>query len=291
MNTAIEQMLDRYQCRSLEDYRSAVREIFQEIALLGLWRSKFFEHAAFYGGTCLRIFYGLDRFSEDIDFSLFKPNREFDLKKYHAALKSEFHSFGFEVSVEPRIKPATAAIQSAFIKAGTYQNMIAIEVPQNIRRVLHRNEVLKIKMEIDVDPPGSFSTEAKVLYQPIPFTVPVFSSPDLFAGKMHALLCRGWKNRVKGRDWYDFVWYVGRGVRLNTRHLFERMVQSGHWQASEPLTSSALMDLLEKKIKMTDFNIAKEDVSPFLKDPAAIALWSKDFFIGLLPRLQMENRL
>lgn len=290
MNTAIQQMLDRYPCHSLNDYRNAIREIFQEIALLGLWRSKFFEHAVFYGGTCLRIFYGLDRFSEDIDFSLLRSNPRFDLKKYHAAVKAEFNSFGFDIEVEPRIKPATATIQSAFIKTGTYQNMIAIEVPQDISRVLHRNEVLKIKMEIDIDPPGSFSTEAKVIYQPIPFSVPVFSPSDLFAGKIHAVLCRRWKNRVKGRDWYDLVWYIGRGIHLNINHLLKRMVQSGHWQTSSSLTPSALLGLLEKKIQETDFDVAREDVSPFLKDPASITLWSQDFFMGLLRRLQVANK-
>src|SRR5258708_11206041 len=104
MHYAIEQMLKKYNCCSQLDYLNSLKEIFQEIALLGLWRAKFYEKAAFYGGTALRILYGLDRFSEDLDFTLLKNTKNFDLSPYNQAIADELSSFGFKVSVETKIK-------------------------------------------------------------------------------------------------------------------------------------------------------------------------------------------
>jgi predicted nucleotidyltransferase component of viral defense system len=229
MNEAIRQMLAAYEIRSLEDSLRALREIMQEIALLGLWRSKFFEKAAFYGGTALRVLYGLDRFSEDLDFSLLEKNKSFDLADYGEALKRELASFGFAVEIESRAKPSAAAIQSAFLKADTRTQMITVEFERGLVQRVPRNQVLKIKLEIDVDPPPGFTTETRYLLRPVPFAVRTFSLPDLFAGKMHAVLCREWKSRVKGRDWYDLVWFAAFHPELRLAHLEQRMRQPGHW--------------------------------------------------------------
>ncbi len=228
MNDAIVRMLDRYQCRSVEDYVNALREILQEVALLGLWRSKFFEKAAFYGGSALRILYGMDRFSEDLDFSLIEPMSDFNLSRYIGALEREIRSFGFEVSVTRREKTAESPIQSAFLKADTLKHLLTIERADKVARQLPRGQVMKIKIEVDTDPPPGFDTENKFLLQPIPFSVKTFALPDLFAGKMHAVLCRRWKTRVKGRDWYDLVWYAAYHPQLHLGHLEQRMIQSGH---------------------------------------------------------------
>ena len=186
----------------------ALREILQEIALLGLWRSRFFEKAAFYGGTALRILYGLDRYSEDLDFSLLKPTAEFDLSRYCSALEKEIRSFGFEATVTGKTKSAQSTIQSAFLKADTLKHLLVINTTESLIRNIPPGQVLKIKIEVDTDPPPGFDTETRFLLQPISFSVRAFSLPDMFAGKMHAVLCRGWKGRVKGRDWYDLVWYA-----------------------------------------------------------------------------------
>ena len=217
MNEAIVRMLDRYQCRRVEDYVRALREILQEVALLGLWRSKFFEKAAFYGGTALRILYGMDRFSEDLDFSLLKPISDFDLSRYLGALEREIRSFGFEVSVTKREKTAESPVQSAFLKADTLKHLLVIETAEEVARQIPRGQVMKIKIEVDTDPPPGFDTENKFLLHPIPFSVRAFVLPDLFAGKMHAVLCRQWKSRVKGRDWYDLVWYAAYHPQLHLK--------------------------------------------------------------------------
>ena len=208
MNDSVQSMLEKYKPRSEQDYTNALKEIIQEIALLGLWRSKFYEHAAFYGGSALRILYQLNRFSEDLDFSLLKPDPEFTLAPYNQSICDELNAFGFTVEVKTKEKQVNTSIESAFIKANTKTQLMMIHAPQSLIQQTHGMHQLKIKMEVDTDPPAGFQTEVKTLLQPIPFSVKTYTLPDLFAGKIHALLCRPWKIRVKGRDWYDFIWYI-----------------------------------------------------------------------------------
>ncbi len=285
MNEAIQTMLSRYQCSSTQDYINAVKEIIQEIALLGLWRAKFYEHAAFYGGTALRVLYGLDRFSEDLDFSLLKTNKDFSLEHYNNAIKTELNGFGFDVVVETKLKNIDTNIQSAFIKAGTYQQLLEIETPKNLINKIHDRQLLKIKMELDVDPPGYFDTEAKYLLMPIPFSVNSCRPPDLLAGKLHAIMCRQWKTRVKGRDWYDLVWFVARNVPCRLQHLQERLRQSGHWTTNEKLTLPKLKAILIEKLDTIDIESAKRDISLFIKDQNKVELWSKPFFTTVINQI------
>jgi predicted nucleotidyltransferase component of viral defense system len=168
-------MLNKYKCSTREDYQNALIEILQEIALLGLWRAKFFEHAAFYGGTALRILYGLDRFSEGLDFSLLKPRPKFDLSPYLKAVEVELNGMGFDVHVQVRKKKVITATESAFIKTGTKDSLLKIDVPKEVSQKLQHNAVLEIKLEIDTDPPPGFQTEARTLLQPIPFAVSSFA--------------------------------------------------------------------------------------------------------------------
>lgn len=282
MNDAIKIMLSKYDLKSVDDYENALKEIIQEIALLGLWRSKFFEHAAFYGGSALRILYGLDRFSEDMDFSLLKSNLNFSIASYIKAISDELESFAFSVSVQRKEKKVKTNIESAFIKAGTIQNMIIIETPSNLSKKININKNLKIKIEVDIDPPQGFETEAKYLLNPIPFSLNTYSLPDLFAGKMHALLCRNWTNRVKGRDWYDFIWYLQKGIQVNKNQLRERMIQSGHLNEKDNFTEKILKKMLFEKIDNIDYDLAKKDVMPFLKDQTYLDLWSRNFFHSIV---------
>ncbi|HED12598.1 MAG TPA: nucleotidyl transferase AbiEii/AbiGii toxin family protein [Gammaproteobacteria bacterium] len=189
MHEAVARMVSKYECRSAEDYTHALREIMQEIALLGLWRSKFFEKAAFYGGTALRILYGLDRFSEDLDFSLLSPMHDFDIDRYSSALERELCAFGFDVRVEKRNQVVASPVKSAFLKTSTFNALLIISTDESIAREVPRGQVLKIKLEVDTDPPPGFSTESGFLLQPIPFAVRSYALPDLFASKMHAVLC------------------------------------------------------------------------------------------------------
>ena len=286
MQNAVTQMLAKYECKSTDDYVNALREILQEVALLGLWRSKFFEKAAFYGGTALRILYGLDRFSEDLDFSLLEPMTDFELKRYSSALEKELAAFGFEVRVEGKNKSVETAVQSAFLKANTAKQLLVIQTREEIVRQIPPGQIVMIKLEIDTDPPGGFKTENKYLLQPIPFSVRSYTLPDLFAGKMHALLCRRWKNRVKGRDWYDLVWYCTHHPELHLSHLEERMRQSGHWTREEPLGASSLHGLVVETIENLDVDQARGEVLPFVREPIALEVWSREFFIDVVQRVQ-----
>jgi len=287
MNEAIRQMLATYEIRTAGDSLRALREVMQEIALLGLWRSKLFEHAAFYGGTALRVLYGLDRFSEDLDFSLLEKRIDFDLAGYSEALKRELASFGFAVEIESRPKPVSAAIQSAFLKADTRTQMITVEFDKDLIQQVPRNQVLKIRLEVDVDPPPGFATEVRYLLRPVPFSVRTFSLPDLFAGKMHAVLCRELKSRVKGRDWYDLVWFAAFHPELHLAHLEERMRQTGHWKGPAPLRAEDLRDLLAKRIDQVDIGLIRHEVEPFVKDAASLAIWSKEFFLDVASRIKI----
>lgn len=288
MNPAIQAMLSQYERRTTEDHVNALREVFQEIALCGLWRAKFFEHAAFYGGTALRVLHGLDRFSEDMDFSLRAPDPAFDVTPYCSAVEQELRAWGFETTVQRKSKTADSAIESAFLKANTREQLLLIEVGDQMANSIHRDRTLTIKIEIDTDPPTAFDTESRFLLRPIPFSVRALDLPSLFAGKTHALLCRRWKTRVKGRDWYDFVWYVGRGTALNLTHLEMRMRQSGHFEGDAPLDARRLNDLLQATIEGLDVASARADVERFLARAEAIDIWSKEFFLAVAARLQVN---
>lgn len=287
MHEAIRPMLDRYAPETRDDYVNALREILQELALLGLWRSKFFEHAAFYGGTALRVLYGLDRYSEDIDFSLLAPDPEFSLGQYGESLLREIGSFGFSVEFEHREPTRQTAIESAFLKAHTLKQLLVIEADAERFPGLHPGSALRIKLEVDTDPPGDFETESRYLLQPIPFAVRVYSLPDLFAGKLHAILCRRWQTRVKGRDWYDLVWYAGRYPQVRLSHLEERMRQSGDYRDEMPLTRGRLMELLRQAVDQLDVERAQDDVMRFVRDPRTIDVWSRDFFREVVQRIEI----
>jgi predicted nucleotidyltransferase component of viral defense system len=181
MNNVIDTMLKKYNCNSVDDYTNAFKEIIQQVALLGLWRAKFFENAAFYGGTALRIFYGLNRFSEDLDFSLLKPDPRFTLDKYNEALMTELKSFGFETDIQAKTKKVNS-IESVTIKANMIQ-LLTILAPANLSKSVHVEQKIKIKMEVDIDPPLLIRTESQILLNPIPFEVKLYQKPDLFATK------------------------------------------------------------------------------------------------------------
>jgi predicted nucleotidyltransferase component of viral defense system len=287
MHEAIKHMLSHYNCQSVIDYENALKEIIQEVALLGLWRSKFFEQAAFYGGTALRILYGLDRFSEDLDFSLLKRNKNFKLQKFNQAVRSELESFGFDVTVDTKEKNFESNIQSTFIKTETKKQLLKIQLPLSQIHYLPKDKLIKIKMEVDIDPPDDFQTEIKILLNPIPFSVNTFQTPDLFAGKMHAVLCRNWKNRVKGRDWYDLIWYIGCRIPLRLKHLKARLVQNHVWPTHKKLNREDVIGLLKTKIEKLDIAQAKNDVKPFLKDTDSTKLWSQSFFEQVSHQIQV----
>lgn len=269
-------LVEKRHPRSFDEYDRALREVIQEIMLLALWRAKFFERTAFYGGTALRILHGLGRFSEDLDFSLLGADPNFQLEGYFDAVNRELVAFGLEPTMEHRKGTMN-----------TLQSLIAVGVSERIRRSVQSNRLIKIKFEVDVDPPGSFSTEAKYVLEPVPFAVRTFALGSLFAGKVHALLARRWVNRAKGRDWYDFVFFVSRGVPLDVRHLEARLCKSGHWTGGT-LDVTGVQGMIGDAIENVDLDAAKEEVRRFLVDPRAVDVWSKDFFRDVAGRIRIE---
>ena len=277
MINIFDQMLSRYDIRTNDDYTNALHEVMQQIALAGLNRGGFFKKAAFYGGTCLRIFYNLERFSEDMDFSLLQPDTNFKLEDYFEPVSAEFKSLGREIVFVKKEKIQQTNIESAFLKDDTSIYNLQFRTDKQV----------KIKIEVDTNPPAGFNTEYKLQLLPFSFTTRCYTLPDLYAGKLHALLFRNWKTRVKGRDWYDFEWYVRNNTPLNFEHFCERCYQSGYQQNME-LTKETFKQLIKEKIAKTNIDMVKNDVRPFIRNQSEMEIWSVEYFLQLVEMIQFK---
>ena len=278
MNYSIfENMLSRYQIATKDDLTNATHEVMQETALAGLYKAGFFNKSAFYGGTCLRIFHGLPRFSEDLDFSLLQPDSTFALENYFDAIIAEFKALGKEIVINKKAKTTQTNVESAFLKENTeiYDLQFATE------------KRIKIKIEVDTQPPLDFSTEYKLLLLPFSFMTRCYSLPDLYAGKMHAFLFRNWQNRVKGRDWYDFEFYVRNNIALNFSHLQKRAEQINGLSSTD-FTPEIFKQMLKERILKTNINDVKNDVRPFLKNPQEMDIWSTNYFLQLADMMRIN---
>lgn len=284
----IKEWLQEYNPKNKQEAFDALREIMQEIALAGLQRAGFFEKAAFYGGTALRIFYKLDRFSEDLDFSLLESNADFSLEPYFEAIVKEFEALGITVSITEKKKSIASNVDSAFLKTGTIWKELVLEeiIPQMGVSIMPN---VKIKIEVDRKPPLGFKTEEKLLLRPFSFYVKCFTLPNLFAGKMHALLFRKWKNRVKGRDWYDLEWYIKKGVALDVDHFILRAQDTGDWK-EKTITQEQILNLLSEKIKSVNFENVKEDVVRFIPDDSVLDIWKEQYFLDLIENLKVQEK-
>jgi predicted nucleotidyltransferase component of viral defense system len=282
----MKQWLEEYKPKNQSEVEQALREIMQEIALAGLQRSGFFEKAASYGGTALRLFHGLDRFSEDLDFSLLEVNPDFSLKPYLEGIVSEFSALGMEVTIKEKIKTKQTNIDSAFLKSDTVWKELVLEniIPQ---AGIGIRPSIQIKIEVDTQPPLGFETEEKLLLKPFSFYVKCFKLPDLFAGKMHALLFRKWKNRVKGRDWYDMEWYVKKNVPVHLNHFLVRARNSGDW-GEKTINQKKFMQLLSDKISTVSFKSVREDIVRFVRDDKALEIWSAEYFRDLIEKIKFK---
>ncbi len=273
-NEIYDNMLSAYSATTEQERRNAIFEVNQQVILAGLYNGGFFDVAAFYGGTCLRIFHGLQRFSEDMDFSLLTPDDKFDFTKYFQPIIDEFAIVGREVEIKKKDKKGFGKVESAFLKDNTDVYDVSFQTDKSI----------KIKIEVDTQPPLNFRTEQKLLLQPHSFMTRCFTLPDLFAGKMHALVYRGWKNRVKGRDWYDFEWYVRHNVSLDFTHLAERCKQFNN----ENITLELFKEKLIERLSTADIKQVKEDVLPFVRNPKELDIWSNDYFVQLADMMKFE---
>ena len=273
-NEIYDNMLSAYGVTTEQERRNAIFEANQQVILAGLYNGGFFDVAAFYGGTCLRIFHGLQRFSEDMDFSLLAPDDKFDFMKYFQPIIDEFAIVGREVEIKKKDKKGFGKVESAFLKDNTDVYDVSFQTDKSI----------KIKIEVDTQPPLNFKTEQKLLLQPHSFMTRCFTLPDLFAGKMHALVYRGWKNRVKGRDWYDFECYVRHNVPLDFAHLAERVRQFNNAEIGQEEFVAQLKD----RLATANINQVKSDVLPFVRNPKELDIWSNDYFVQLADIMKFE---
>ena len=282
----IKEWIAEYNPKTEEEIIAALREIMQEMVLAGLSRTDFYKRAAFYGGTALRIFYGLNRYSEDLDFSLLEKQPNFSLEPYFQAIISEFESFGMRITIREKEKSFTTSVESAFLKSETiWKELILEDVLKQTG--INSNKQVKIKIEVDRNPPLNFETEEKLLLRPYSFYVKCFNTSSLFAGKMHALLYRKWKNRVKGRDWYDLEWYIRKGIPLNKSHFLQRAKDTGDWAETE-ITEAQIKALLIDKIHRVNFEQVKEDVIRFISEPVVLKIWSAPYFLDLIEKMKFE---
>ena len=274
MNDIYQSMLSEYDLSTDQAIRNATFEVNQQVILAGLCQGGFFDKAAFYGGTCLRIFHGLQRFSEDMDFSLLETNDNFDFIQYFQPIIDEFAAIGRHVEIKKKDKRNFGKVESAFLKDNTDVYDVSFQTEKSI----------KIKIEVDTNPPLQFSTEQKLLLEPRSFMTRCFTLPDLFAGKMHALVYRTWKNRVKGRDWYDFEWYVRHKVPLDFNHLQERIKEFNGCEKNK----EEFLEDLRNRLDSADINQVKADVLPFIKNPKELEIWSNDYFLQLASLMRFE---
>lgn len=286
MENIISTMLSKYNVITLEDRKNAIKEIVQEIVLCALSRTDFFSKAAFYGGTALRIFYGLDRFSEDLDFSLMVSDSNFDLASYLPMIEKEVNSFGLKLYINTKEKNKGSDIKSAFLKVNTKEHILLFYPDANFADSIASNETIKIKFEIDINPPKGATFEHKYQLLPSPYEVNLYDKSSLFAGKIHAVLCRSWKDRIKGRDLYDYVFYISRDIKVNIGHLKERLVDSEVLKANDRFDIDILKEMLKERFDAINYESAKDDVRSFIKDKKSIEIWNSDFFKQITERLE-----
>lgn len=277
----IQDRLNSYSCKSEVEEEQAIREITQEVALAALGRTDFFKYAAFQGGTCLRIFYGLNRFSEDMDFILKEPDLSFELKPHLHALTDELEAYGYNIEVADRSK-MDVTVRKAFLKDDSIGKVLQL----NYRNQTGPLRKIRIKFEVDTNPPSG--SELEIKYHDFPFvsSVVVQDKPSLFAGKVHALLCRKY---VKGRDWYDFLWYTSQGVKINYQFLSSAINQQGPWKEQNiKVDLNWCRSELENKIRAMDWKATVLDVRRFVRvaEQPSLDLWSKELFRAQLEKLK-----
>lgn len=282
--TIIQERLKTYSPLSKQEELNALKEIYQEIALAGLARSNFFKLAAFQGGTALRIVHQLKRFSEDLDFTLLEPSESFQWRNFLKAIEVEFNSFGVKLEIKDRAD-AKGAIKTAFLKEDSFARILELTYD----RLPSDSQKITIKLEIDTRPPEGSDFENTFLIYPYPFSILIQDFPSLFAGKCHALLCRKYE---KGRDWFDFLWYLSKKTAINSLLLKNSLYQLGSYKGMDiPFNQKWLREEFEKKINSMDWKVARRDVENFLRpeDRKFVENWGKELFLQQIEKIELTK--
>lgn len=280
-----EQIIKSYHPKNLEETKLVVRKLVQQIVLIGLSRGGFFKYASFYGGTALRIFYGLKRYSENLDFTLNKVDENFSIEPFISKINEVALSYGLNLIITTKNKKIATPIESAFEKLNTYQTFISLNLNDNIISTFHKDEVLKVKFEIDCNPTLGFNIENKWLDVPEFASVAILDESSLFSGKIHAILCRNYKNTVKGRDYYDFLFYIQNRVKPNMKYLKNKLIESKKINEYDEFNVSILKNMLKKRMNEVDFNQVKLDASRFIFANEDLSYYCKELFIQMIDKI------
>ncbi|OGT64923.1 MAG: hypothetical protein A3J38_05030 [Gammaproteobacteria bacterium RIFCSPHIGHO2_12_FULL_45_9] len=275
----IDARLEAYTCNTVDDEAHALKEILQEIALYGLSSANFFDQAIFHGGSALRILYGLPRFSEDLDFLLKTPNPDFEWEFYMDAIVATCKQYGVHPEIIDKSR-VHSAVKKMFLKDDSIGKMM------NLSFIHHPGRKLSIKFEIDTNPPLGSHVDIKFLEFPLDYSIIAQDLSSSFAGKCHALLCRQY---IKGRDWYDFTWYVAKKISPNFTFLGHALDQQGPWSHQKNVVTPLwFVEVMQQKIQSIDWVKAASDVAPFLntQDKQTLAIWGVDFFLDKLNKLK-----
>lgn len=286
MNNIIEQMLSKYEIKNTNDEINALKEIIQEIVLSGLSRGNFFNEVAFYGETALRIFYKLDRFSEDLDFALITPNKEFNLSKYFSYIEKELKAYGLNLEINTKQKSIDSNITSAFLKGDTLELILKFFPNEENNKYNSLFKNIKIKFEVDINPPKGATYDEQYKLLPSPHQIKLYDKESLLAGKIHAILCRGWKTRTKGRDLYDYVFFLADETKVNIELIRNKLLESNFIDENDEFNIDILKEMLINKFNEIDYQDAKEDVKPFIKDVNCLNIWSKEFFVSITDKIK-----
>lgn len=288
MNNIIKQMISKYEIKNINDEINALKEIIQELVLSGLSRSVFFDKAAFYGGTALRIFYNLDRFSEDLDFALITSNQDFDINKYFVYIEKELKAYGLNLEISTKQKNTVSNITSAFVKGNTLEHILKFFSNTENYEYNHILKNIKIKFKIDINPPSGATYEEKYKLLPSPHQIKLYDKESLFAGKIHAVLCRNWKTRTKGRDLYDYIFFLANDTSVNLELVKNKLIESNYINSNDKFDIDILKELLIKKFNTIDYAEAKGDIIPFIKNVDNLDIWSSEFFIAITEKLKFK---
>jgi predicted nucleotidyltransferase component of viral defense system len=281
-------MLHRVLNARLRDYAPAnpveqenvLQELMQHYVLSSLSRAGLFLEAMFHGGTCLRIVCGMNRFSEDLDFLLKQPNPSFRWQGYLESVRKDCAQEGIPFEVQDKSQAGTA-VQKAFLKTDSIGKILVLDLP--FERYQARK--IRIKLEIDTNPPAGSTFTTNYITFPVTAPMTTQSLESGFALKLHALLCRSY---VKGRDWYDFVWYAARKTRPDLDLLRHALHQQGPWAGQQiTVTMRWVQENMETAIRRIGWTAARDDVQRFLplREQEGLRAWSADFFFHHLARM------
>lgn len=248
----------RYKPASYKDEINVSRELLQYCILNSLSKSGFFNNAAFLGGTSLRLFYGLDRYSEDLDFSVIKQTKDFDFAPFLSFVEEDLSKNGIKIETKNKSRE-DLPVKRAFIKDNSIARLLEFKWAS---RRTDTPEKITVKLEIDTNPPAGAYLKSKIISFPDKQNVVLYDESSAFAGKCHALLTRKY---TKGRDWYDFLFYVANKIPPNRQLLTNALIQTNDYIYDDKVISSKhLIQMLNNKIETLNMDEILEDLNGFI---------------------------